>query len=228
MIQNQRMFQYEPEPDLSLKKCIIFFFTLMLQFVGLLCSALISLPLGTIITLMRQDAERSWIVLSCVIWMFNVIERLVFDPYDKDTITTQNFRTWQVFFFLIKGCEVFFYSLFFLEIANHKLIFDALDISLFFLLLVCHVWTGMIRLKEYKRRLNRNQVSFPQRELLHKFEAKDHICDSEECSKCPCPICFEKMNSLVELECKHCFHEKCITPWYLKQPSCPVCRVSIV
>ena len=45
-----------------------------------------------------------------------------------------------------------------------------------------------------------------------------------------CPIClmsFEKSQSVKILDCKHCFHSKCLDLWLEKQRTCPYCKLSI-
>lgn len=40
-----------------------------------------------------------------------------------------------------------------------------------------------------------------------------------------CAICTSSLNSTVaELACAHVFHIDCITPWFRKNLSCPLCR----
>jgi hypothetical protein len=42
-----------------------------------------------------------------------------------------------------------------------------------------------------------------------------------------CSICFEKFqseNSVVQLDCKHLYHETCIRRWGRRKPNCPMCR----
>lgn len=43
-----------------------------------------------------------------------------------------------------------------------------------------------------------------------------------------CSICIEKVDTGFSLECGHCFHNKCITHWLLKNKTCPVCRKEII
>lgn len=42
-----------------------------------------------------------------------------------------------------------------------------------------------------------------------------------------CPICQDKLNSPVELKCKHIFCEDCVCVWLDKENSCPMCRAKI-
>ena len=41
-----------------------------------------------------------------------------------------------------------------------------------------------------------------------------------------CCICLEKKPEVVT-ECKHQFCKECITTWYKRHISCPLCRVNI-
>lgn len=41
-----------------------------------------------------------------------------------------------------------------------------------------------------------------------------------------CTICLEETkNSDKRLKCKHVFHGKCITNWFIESIECPVCRM---
>ena len=47
-----------------------------------------------------------------------------------------------------------------------------------------------------------------------------------------CPICLEQLNVgeyQKTLECKHCFHKKCIDHWFKKDHNvCPMCRKIVI
>ncbi|GLI71449.1 hypothetical protein VaNZ11_016664 [Volvox africanus] len=46
-----------------------------------------------------------------------------------------------------------------------------------------------------------------------------------------CTVChdaFEHGAEVVELPCRHCFHEDCIMPWLRQQNTCPVCRMHLL
>jgi hypothetical protein len=43
-----------------------------------------------------------------------------------------------------------------------------------------------------------------------------------------CSICLVAVQSGFLLECGHCFHNRCITRWLLKNETCPVCRKEIL
>ena len=52
-------------------------------------------------------------------------------------------------------------------------------------------------------------------------ENKDDCADS-------CTICLENLiTDKYKLECHHTFHTKCITKWFTKSRTCPVCRRNI-
>ena len=65
-------------------------------------------------------------------------------------------------------------------------------------------------------------VSFQHRTLniLSKF---NFLINSEE----KCSICMESSN-LIQLQCKHLFHENCINEWVKNNDTCPICRLNII
>ena len=45
-----------------------------------------------------------------------------------------------------------------------------------------------------------------------------------------CPICqedYEKMECVLQLDCKHLFHEDCLFPWLKNHNTCPTCRFEL-
>ena len=45
-----------------------------------------------------------------------------------------------------------------------------------------------------------------------------------------CSVCLEPMrlgDSVIELECRHSFHSKCLLPWLLRSACCPMCKVVV-
>ena len=56
---------------------------------------------------------------------------------------------------------------------------------------------------------------------------KKHTCKTLECDKCPCMICYEKVDNVIELSCKHEIHYSCWLKWvekFIDEPTCPLCR----
>lgn len=43
-----------------------------------------------------------------------------------------------------------------------------------------------------------------------------------------CPICYEKVGKGVELKCNHAYHSNCISTWFMKNTTCPMCRYDVV
>ena len=47
-----------------------------------------------------------------------------------------------------------------------------------------------------------------------------------------CPICLEQLHKgeyQKVLDCKHCFHKKCIDRWFKKDNDfCPMCRLKVI
>ncbi|XP_044761697.1 RING finger and transmembrane domain-containing protein 2 [Coccinella septempunctata] len=43
-----------------------------------------------------------------------------------------------------------------------------------------------------------------------------------------CPICHDQYDAPVLLECRHIFCENCVTTWFDREQTCPLCRAKIV
>jgi hypothetical protein len=44
-----------------------------------------------------------------------------------------------------------------------------------------------------------------------------------------CSICLENIeNDSIVLSCNHSFHKTCIENWFLRDRTCPMCRVNII
>jgi hypothetical protein len=80
-----------------------------------------------------------------------------------------------------------------------------------------------------EKKITKKQIE----ELVKSFEYPPDVL---ECDKDDCPVCFsflkshlnsEEDNSLAKFPCGHIFHSSCITPWLLKNNSCPSCRFRI-
>ena len=60
---------------------------------------------------------------------------------------------------------------------------------------------------------------------IRKVNSNDNLLLDE------CSICLEKYNvkeKILQLECNHAFHKKCIQTWLNKNNSCPQCRENII
>ena len=46
----------------------------------------------------------------------------------------------------------------------------------------------------------------------------------------PCSICLGELGTknIQQLPCQHLFHNTCLLPWLIQQPSCPMCRANII
>lgn len=54
--------------------------------------------------------------------------------------------------------------------------------------------------------------------------------NSKECYICLCKFEFSKQNiknQIIELSCKHIFHDKCIQPWLKYNHVCPTCKFNL-
>ncbi|VEN46075.1 unnamed protein product [Callosobruchus maculatus] len=43
-----------------------------------------------------------------------------------------------------------------------------------------------------------------------------------------CPICHDEYDSPVLLQCRHIFCEACVSTWFDREQTCPLCRAKIV
>ena len=50
--------------------------------------------------------------------------------------------------------------------------------------------------------------------------------DVAECGDC-CAICQEKYVQPIKLRCKHVFCEECVSEWFERERTCPLCRAVI-
>lgn len=51
--------------------------------------------------------------------------------------------------------------------------------------------------------------------------------DVVEAGSPDCSICYEAMQQPVKLACAHMFCEECVTEWFDRERSCPLCRASM-
>ncbi|KAF9901157.1 hypothetical protein BX616_002359 [Lobosporangium transversale] len=57
------------------------------------------------------------------------------------------------------------------------------------------------------------------------------LTDEELAAKTECSVCkdeFTKEDNLLQLKCRHIFHEDCIKPWLKLNGTCPTCRFELV
>lgn len=66
------------------------------------------------------------------------------------------------------------------------------------------------------------------RTIEKKYKTQTHIC-KKDCSECPCFICTEKIDKVIQLPCKHMIHASCFIKWSERwqRPICPYCRTCI-
>ena len=60
---------------------------------------------------------------------------------------------------------------------------------------------------------------------------KNEINFDENLKDLNCTICLEEyteVKKIIELDCKHNFHEECIDDWILKNQTCPLCRLNLL
>ena len=63
--------------------------------------------------------------------------------------------------------------------------------------------------------------------IVTQYVAISHQCLAEDCYYCPCFICTEEVNYLVELPCKHLIHHSCFVTWRQTKDTCPLCRSKV-
>ncbi|XP_056626114.1 E3 ubiquitin-protein ligase RNF128 isoform X2 [Triplophysa dalaica] len=91
-----------------------------------------------------------------------------------------------------------------------------------------------------KRLYINHQLRIQQREI--KREAKNAIeklqvrtlrrgdpeVDSEDICCVVCTDAFKRDEKVTVLPCRHLYHKKCIEPWFLEHPTCPICKYNIL
>lgn len=83
------------------------------------------------------------------------------------------------------------------------------------------------QLMEQTQGRNRHPASEEEISKLPRIELTEQNISSEKEKCSECPVCREEFQSgetLVELVCKHRFHQDCITEWLRINGTCPVCR----
>lgn len=43
-----------------------------------------------------------------------------------------------------------------------------------------------------------------------------------------CSICYEEIGIGVQLNCQHEYHDECISKWFVKHTTCPMCRYDVI
>jgi len=75
-----------------------------------------------------------------------------------------------------------------------------------------------------------NEIEIKNQRKLKIKQIKYHKVKNE--SETECPICLENLKTNEyqrTLDCKHCFHKKCIDRWFKKDNDCcPMCRATII
>ncbi len=65
------------------------------------------------------------------------------------------------------------------------------------------------------------------------FTIQEHHCIGETCPVCPCIICFESIDKIVQLQCNHQIHFSCFQKWKdtkedrYENITCPMCRSDV-
>ena len=61
---------------------------------------------------------------------------------------------------------------------------------------------------------------------MERLPRKKNKSSEERCPICQCE--FELNETLVELRCRHSYHEECIGAWLKDENTCPICKESLV
>ena len=72
-------------------------------------------------------------------------------------------------------------------------------------------------------RIRHNQIRPIQATIPTQYPLKCHLCEPE-CNYCPCMICSETIDYLIEMPCKHSIHHSCFVSWKQRKNTCPLCR----
>lgn len=138
----------------------------------------------------------------------------------------------------ITGCIIIHLSLFIYSVSNLMNKNYITEKNIMFVIFLCGsiqliIWciymvdTFIEVYNTYFSKINQVETLFvKERSIIVKHECKSE----DECKFCPCSICIEKMKEeeeIVELECKHLFHKKCIRGWIHKHNICPNCRSEV-
>ncbi|XP_055034329.2 RING finger protein 148 isoform X1 [Misgurnus anguillicaudatus] len=57
---------------------------------------------------------------------------------------------------------------------------------------------------------------------------RDPEVESEDISCVICTDLFKHDEQVTVLPCRHLYHKKCIEPWFLEHPTCPMCKYNII
>ncbi len=66
--------------------------------------------------------------------------------------------------------------------------------------------------------------------LLTKIEGKKNLYEKNEENDI-CSICldeFKTKEKIITLDCSHYYHDQCITDWFKKDETCPLCRENLL
>jgi len=79
---------------------------------------------------------------------------------------------------------------------------------------------GFVSLKAVRR--DTSYGTYPSAKAL-----KDACAETGGDEKGGCPICQEEFKDPIELSCKHIFCEECVSMWFDRERTCPLCRATI-
>ena len=70
----------------------------------------------------------------------------------------------------------------------------------------------------------KSEINKLKKYILSKENLNNFGCENS------CPVCKEDFivgNKMMDLPCKHYFHEECLMPWLNQHDSCPICRFEL-
>ncbi len=181
-----------------------------------------------IIYLANVDKENVYVSFHLFIYFSIVVCRAIYDRLEIQDQQDVEVYQYQAQTRLIR----IFIGLWLFEISWIILLgFVALQLfnGLFVLGMMYSFLINIMYLRHWKWIANRDLVvaPMPLTMVSTQYIAVSHQCLADDCYYCPCFICTEKVDYLIELSCKHSIHHSCFVNWRQRRNTCPLCRALV-